>query len=73
MYTPNGNISKRKTVQLMVALTILAWATETLMHQWGFGAEITPTAQAADALTQTADSRSQATSDFRAAGEVCAG
>src|SRR5438477_676403 len=40
MLTPNGNISKRKTVQLMVALTILAWATQTLMHQWGFGAEI---------------------------------
>src|SRR5205814_7583277 len=41
MLTPNGRISKRKTVQLMVALTILAWATQTLLHQWGFGAEIT--------------------------------
>src|SRR5262245_1491793 len=41
MYTPNGRISKRKTVTLMIALTILAWATQTLMHQWGFGAEIT--------------------------------
>jgi flagella basal body P-ring formation protein FlgA len=40
MYTPNGRISKRKTVQLMIALTILAWATQTLMHQWGFGAEV---------------------------------
>src|SRR5438477_3815763 len=40
MLTPNGNISKRKTVQLMIALTILAWATQTLMHQWGFGAEV---------------------------------
>lgn len=27
----------RKTVQLMVILTILAWATETLLAQWGFG------------------------------------
>jgi len=40
MLTPNGQLSKRKTIQLMVALTILAWATQTLMHQWGFGAEI---------------------------------
>src|SRR5881227_1618668 len=40
MLTPNGRISKRKTIQLMIALTILAWATQTLMHQWGFGAEI---------------------------------
>jgi len=30
----------RKTIQLMVILTILAWATQTLFHQWGFGAEI---------------------------------
>ena len=41
MLSPNGQISKRKTVQLMVALTILAWATQTLLHQWGFGAEVT--------------------------------
>jgi flagella basal body P-ring formation protein FlgA len=30
----------RKKVQLMVALTILAWATQTLFHQWGFGAGV---------------------------------
>jgi flagella basal body P-ring formation protein FlgA len=36
----NGRpISTKKTVQLMVILTILAWATQTLFHQWGFGAE----------------------------------
>ena len=28
----------RKTVQLMVILTILAWATQTLLSQWGYGA-----------------------------------
>src|SRR5215211_7712851 len=44
MLTPNGRISKRRTIQLMVALTILAWATQTLMHQWGFGAEISAVA-----------------------------
>jgi flagella basal body P-ring formation protein FlgA len=33
----------RKTVQLMVILTLLAWATQTLLAQWGFGAEITAT------------------------------
>jgi flagella basal body P-ring formation protein FlgA len=35
----NGSpLSKKKTVQLMVILTILAWATQTLFHQWGYGA-----------------------------------
>jgi flagella basal body P-ring formation protein FlgA len=29
----------RRTVQLMIVLTLLAWATQTLLHQWGFGAE----------------------------------
>src|SRR3954470_18086914 len=40
MINPNGRITKRKMVRLMVALTILAWATQTLFHQWGFGAEV---------------------------------
>src|SRR5439155_25869405 len=50
MLTPNGRISKRKTVQLMIALTILAWATQTLLHQWGFGAEVSaaPATQASE-------------------------
>ena len=30
-------LGTRKTVQLLVILTILAWATQTLLHQWGFG------------------------------------
>src|SRR5687767_5024757 len=34
----NGRpVSMRKKVQLMVALTILAWATQTLFQQWGYG------------------------------------
>jgi flagella basal body P-ring formation protein FlgA len=36
----------RKTVQLLVILTILAWATQTLFHQWGYGAIIVPSKQA---------------------------
>jgi len=31
-------IGKRKLVQLILGLTILAWATQTLFQQWGFGA-----------------------------------
>ncbi len=39
----NGRpIGMRKTVRLMVILTILAWATQTLFHQWGYGAEVAP-------------------------------
>jgi flagella basal body P-ring formation protein FlgA len=33
-------LSKRKTVQMLVILTILAWATQTLLHQWGYGQEV---------------------------------
>lgn len=35
-------INMRKKVQFMVALTLLAWATQTLYHQWGFGGLILP-------------------------------
>jgi hypothetical protein len=30
----NRRINKRYLVQLMVILTILAWATQTLLQQW---------------------------------------
>jgi flagella basal body P-ring formation protein FlgA len=34
----NGRpLSKAKQVRILVALTILAWATQTLLHQWGYG------------------------------------
>ena len=56
----NGNgrpvIGKKKAVRLMVALTILAWATQTLMSQWGFGAEIRADARNAAAAPATAPS-----------------
>ena len=36
----NGRpLTMRKKVQLLLGLTILAWATQTLFAQWGFGAE----------------------------------
>ncbi len=39
----NGRpLSNKKKVQLLVLMTLLAWATQTLVHQWGFGAEIPP-------------------------------
>src|SRR5262249_44336158 len=46
----------RKTVQLLVILTILAWATQTLFHQWGYGAVIVPSRASlmAHATTQPA-------------------
>lgn len=31
-------LSRKKTVRLLVALTIVVWATQTLLSQWGFGA-----------------------------------
>jgi flagella basal body P-ring formation protein FlgA len=47
-------LSKRKTVQALVILTILAWATETLLHQWGYGQEV-PQAAPSEPLTVAAD------------------
>ena len=51
----NGNgrpvIGKKKAVRLMVALTILAWATQTLMAQWGFGADAPATMPSEDLVT----------------------
>ena len=50
----NGRpISQRKAVQLMVLLTLLAWATQTLFHQWGYGQEL----PAADDRRAPADDR----------------
>jgi flagella basal body P-ring formation protein FlgA len=43
----NRKLGKRKQVQLLIGLTILAWATQTLMHQWGFGQELLPATDAA--------------------------
>jgi flagella basal body P-ring formation protein FlgA len=37
----NGRpLSTRKKIQILIAFTILAWATHTLLQQWGRGAEI---------------------------------
>ena len=45
MMNNNGKpLSRKQTVRLLVALTILAWATQTLLHQWGYSQEI-PTTQ----------------------------
>ncbi len=39
----NGSpISTKKKVRILIALTILAWATQTLLHQWGFGQDVIP-------------------------------
>src|SRR5688500_14429798 len=42
MNNPRPLMSIRKTVQLMVILTLLAWATQTLFAQWGLGGLILP-------------------------------
>src|SRR5436853_273955 len=50
----NGRpLGARKKVQILVIFTLLAWATQTLLHQWGFGAEID--AAGAAQITQAAD------------------
>lgn len=40
----NGRpLTKKQQVRVMVALTILAWATQTLFKQWGYGAQLPAT------------------------------
>ena len=37
----NGRpLSNRKKIQFLLALTILAWATQTLLHQWARGQDV---------------------------------
>ncbi len=37
----NGRpVGRKKTVQFLVLLTLLAWATQTLYHRWGYGQEV---------------------------------
>src|SRR5580704_4921205 len=64
-------ISKKKQVQLMIALTILAWATQTLHHQWGFGAEVHPQANTAATVdaSPTADAANSGDADDAVSGE----
>jgi flagella basal body P-ring formation protein FlgA len=38
----NRRLSKRKQIQLLVLFTMLAWATQTLLHQWGYGQDVPP-------------------------------
>jgi hypothetical protein len=52
----NGRpLTKKQAVRLMVGLTILAWATETLLKQWGFGQEISTTAPAGQVEPEPAE------------------
>src|SRR5258708_1833575 len=47
MYGNGRPLGMRKRVQVAIAVVLLAWATQTLIHQWGFGAEI-PTTDAVE-------------------------
>lgn len=42
MYGNGRPLGMRKRMQVVVAVVLLAWATQTLLRQWGFGAEIPP-------------------------------
>ena len=62
---PNPRLTKRRTVVFMIALTILAWATQTLFHQWGFGAE-----PAAEKFIESATAARGATLELRAEASI---
>lgn len=54
----NGRpLSIRKKVEFMVALTLLAWATQTLFHQWGFGNDLAARERPAERPAQDSSER----------------
>jgi len=43
----NGRpLGMRKRMQVVIAVVLLAWATQALLHQWGYGAEVAAQAPA---------------------------
>ena len=63
----NGRpVSMRKKVQLMVALTILAWATQTLFQQWGYGQAVSAQAVSAQPAAAPAEKFVPGTARFAA-------
>lgn len=42
MYGNGRPLGMRKRIQVLIAVVLLAWATQTLLRQWGYGAEIAP-------------------------------
>jgi len=40
MYGNGRPLGMRKRMQIVIAVVLLAWATQVLLHQWGFGAEV---------------------------------
>lgn len=40
MYGNGRPLGLRKRMQIVTAVILLAWATQTLLHQWGYGAEV---------------------------------
>lgn len=46
---PQRPLTRRQTARIVVAVSILAWATQTLVQQWGFGADVPPSSPPAAA------------------------
>lgn len=65
-------LGMRKTVQLMVILTILAWATQTLLSQWGYGATPAPaeTSQPKESFVPATGGAKAATAMLEIRGEA---
>src|SRR6185437_5546551 len=70
----NGRpISNRKKVQFFVALTILAWATQTLLHQWAHGEDIPDAVPSERFVPSTARTAAGATLEIKAESTVHGG
>lgn len=48
MYGNGRPLGTRKRMQLLIAIVLIAWATQTLLHQWGYGAEAASESQPAE-------------------------
>lgn len=67
----NGRpLSMTKKVKIMIALTILAWATQTLFHQWGFGQEISASPAAESFVPSSSPTVGAGTLELRSGATV---
>ena len=70
MYGNGRPLGTRKRIQLLVAIVLIAWATQTLLHQWGYGAEVAPESQPAEKFVPGAARAAGGTLEIRGEATV---
>ena len=67
----NGRpLGTRKRIQLLIAIVLIAWATQTLLRQWGYGAEVAPESQPAEKFVPDAAGVAGGTLEIRSEAAI---